>query len=178
MRSEFIGAVIVVCGTVVAVKYFEHRSRVASLTAESGVIAAAAPKTDAKPSRQSAYGSEVRLSAGANHQYFVTAAINDRPASFLVDTGASYVALRDTDARDAKIYVTLADYNHAVRTANGETKAALVEIREIEIDGIRVENVQAFVLPDDQLDINLLGMSFLSKLESVESSNGELVLKG
>jgi aspartyl protease family protein len=178
MRSEFVGAVIVVCVAIVAVKYFEHRSHVASLAAGSGVIATAAPKAAARPTRQSAYGSEVRLSAGANHQYFVTAAVNDRPASFLVDTGASYVALRDSDARDARIYVALADYKHAVRTANGETKAALVEIREIEIDGIRVENVQAFVLPDDQLDINLLGMSFLSKLESVESRNGELVLKG
>jgi aspartyl protease family protein len=178
MRTEFIGAVIVVCGTVVAVKYLEHRSHVVSLSAADGVIAAAAPASEAKPSRQSAYGSEVRLTAGTNHQYFVTAAINDRPASFLVDTGASYVALRDSDAREARIYVTLADYKHAVRTANGETKAALVEINEIEIDGIRVEGVQAFVLPDDQLDINLLGMSFLSKLESVESSNGELILKG
>lgn len=178
MRSEFIGAVIVVCGTVVAVKYFEHRSHVASLTAESGVIAAAAPKTAARPTRQSSYGGEVRLSAGANHQYFVTAAVNDRPASFLVDTGASYVALRDSDARASKIYVSHADYKHAVRTANGETKAALVEIGVIEIGGILVEDVQAFVLPDDQLDINLLGMSFLSKLDSVESSNGELVLKG
>jgi aspartyl protease family protein len=65
-----------------------------------------------------------------------------------------------------------------VRTANGETKAAMVDIDVIEIDGIRVENVRAFILPDEQLAMNLLGMSFLSQLESVEQKNGELVLKG
>jgi aspartyl protease family protein len=121
---------------------------------------------------------EVRLSAGDNHQFYVTAAVNGRPSSFLVDTGASFVALRDSDARAANLYVSWADYKHPVRTANGETKAALIEIDVIEIDKIRVENVKAFILPDDQLGMNLLGMSFLSKLESVEARGRELVLRG
>jgi len=54
----------------------------------------------------------------------------------------------------------------------------MIDIRQIEIDGIRVENVKAFVLADDQLSVNLLGMTFLSRLESVEARGGQLVLRG
>lgn len=177
MRSELLGAVICICATVVAVKHFDEQDAVVG-EADPQILASAAAVASPKTSRAGSYGGEVRLPAGVNHQYFVTAAVNHRPASFLVDTGASYVALRDSDARAANIYVSWADYKHAVRTANGETRAALIDIDLIEIDGIRVENVKAFILPDEQLAMNLLGMSFLSKLESVEQRNGELVLKG
>ena len=180
MRSEIIGAAVLISATVIAVKHFEAKdSAVAAAAAETGsVIAAATPTAAPAPLKSAYYGREVRLPAGPNHQYFVTAAVNRRPASFLVDTGASYVALRDSDARAANIYVSWADYKHPVRTANGETKAALIDIDIIEIDGIKVENVKAFILPDEQLGMNLLGMSFLSQLESVEQRGGELVLKG
>lgn len=177
MRSEILGAAACVCATIVAVKYFEMRSA-ESETSAPAVIAAATPAPMTSTAHKAQYGREVRLPADSFHQYFVTAAVNRRPASFLIDTGASYVALRDSDARAANIFVSWADYKHPVRTANGETKAAMIDIEAIEIDGIRVENVRAFILPDDQLSINLLGMSFLSKLESVEQRGGELVLKG
>lgn len=175
MRSEIITAAVCVCTAVVATKHFD---KTATPPAEAAIAAAATPLT-AAPIRQSdSVGGEVRLAADGNHQYFVTAAVNQRPASFLIDTGASFVALRDSDARAANLYVSWSDYTQPVRTANGETKAAIVTIDAIEIDGIRVENVKAFILPDDQLSMNLLGMSFLSKLESVEQRGGELVLKG
>ncbi len=183
MRSEFLGAAAMICATVVAVKHFEAQKAVAESGAQAGGVIAAATPAAAAPVQKSAdhagdYGREVRLLAGSNHQYFVTAAVNRRPASFLVDTGASFVALRDSDARAANIHVSWSDYKHPVRTANGDTKAAMIDIDLIEIDGIRVENVKAFILPDEQLAMNLLGMSFLSQLESVEQRNGELVLKG
>ena len=88
------------------------------------------------------------------------------------------MALRESDAAAAGVYTTAADYTHAVRTANGETKAALVTLRSMEIGELRLDDVKAFILPDDQLGMNLLGMSFLSRLQSVEAKNGELILKG
>ena len=42
----------------------------------------------------------------------------------------------------------------------------------------RIEGVKAFILKDEQLSVNLLGMSFLSRLESVEARKGELLLRG
>lgn len=124
------------------------------------------------------WGDEVRIAAAPDRQYYVNAEVNRRSARFLVDTGASYVALRDSDARAAGIYTSYTDYKYPVHTANGETKAAFVTIEEIEIEGLRLEGVKAFILKDEQLTVNLLGMSFLSRLESVEARKGELLLRG
>jgi len=95
-----------------------------------------------------------------------------------VDTGATYVALRESDAREAGVYTSHTDYTYPVKTANGETRAAFVTLEEIEINGLRVDDVKAFILRDEQLAVNLLGMSFLSRLESVEARRGEMVLRG
>ncbi|MEQ1930098.1 MAG: TIGR02281 family clan AA aspartic protease [Parvularculaceae bacterium] len=180
MRAELGVAALVVVSTVLGVRYWETRTALpaGSVGQEEAVLAAAGPTLAPASPYAAGYGEEVKIAASTDHQYYVTAAVNAAPASFLIDTGASYVALRDSDARRAGIYTTHSDFRHPVRTANGETKAALIDIREIEIDGIRVESVKAFVLADDQLSVNLLGMSFLSKLESVEARGGQLVLRG
>ncbi len=182
MRAELAAAFIVVAAAIGGVRYWESSSsRLMSAggeASEPGALAATRAKSDAASSYRAGWGEEVRIPAAGDRQYYVTAAVNDAPASFLIDTGASYVALRQSDAERAGIYTAWTDYDHPVRTANGETKAALVTISAIEIDAIRVENVKAFVLPDDQLSVNLLGMSFLSRIESVEARGGELVLRG
>jgi aspartyl protease family protein len=180
MRTEFVAAAAIVVTAVFGVRFLEARSAVKGPNTDIAAVVEAASPTIAPAASpyDAGWGEEVKIAASRDHQYYVTAAVNSAPASFLVDTGASYVALRDSDARRAGIFANYADFNSPVRTANGETKAALVEIRLIEIDGIRVENVKAFILADDQLSVNLLGMSFLSKLESVEARGGELVLRG
>jgi len=181
MRSEALGAVFCICATVLGVKYFERSEGegiFSSQQATTPVAASAQPVSPVSPYQAGYSGYEVRIPEGQHHQYFVTAAVNRRPFSFLVDTGASYVALRRSDARRAQIHVDRADFTYEVRTANGITNAALVDIDDIEIDLIRIKNVKAFILPDEQLGTNLLGMSFLSKLESVEARQGELVLRG
>ena len=175
MRTEIIAAGIIVATAVVGTRYMDIKTETASANPPSLAAVSAAP---AAASTSSPWGREVRITASRDHQYYVDADVNRRSANFLVDTGASYVALRETDARDAGIYTTWTDYTYPVRTANGETKAAFVTLDEMEINGIRVEGVKAFILPDDQLAINLLGMSFLSRLESVEARAGELVLRG
>ncbi|MEM6414691.1 MAG: TIGR02281 family clan AA aspartic protease [Pseudomonadota bacterium] len=180
MRSDFVFAILVVLVAVGGVEYLEQRKD-AALPVEAQAPIRSPAIAAAMPSIQStAYHneSEVRILGGAHDQFFVTAAINRNPASFLIDTGASYVALRESDALASGIYTKIDDYIHPVRTANGETSAALVTLRTVEIDNLRVDNVKAFILPDEQLSMNLLGMSFLSRLDSVEARRGELVLRG
>jgi aspartyl protease family protein len=183
MRAELAAAAIVVVAAVSGVHYWESNTAHTAGDEESAAAGAFTASRRGSDERSAPYRSrwgvgEVRVPAAGDHQYYVTAAVNNAPASFLVDTGASYVALRESDAERAGIYTAWTDFDYPVRTANGETRAALVTIRAIEIDAIRVENVKAFILPDDQLGVNLLGMSFLSRIKSVEASNGELVLRG
>lgn len=177
MRSEFFAAAILVSCTIIAVRVID-RDRPpapdhAALAVARGDVAQAHVV-----SARSDRAREVHIAAGHDNQYYVNVAINRRAANFLIDTGASYVALRESDAREAGIYTSWTDFTYPVRTANGETKAAFVTLDQMEIDDIRVEGVKAFILPDDQLSINLLGMSFLSRIDSVEARSGEMVLRG
>ncbi len=177
MRAEFAAAALIVVSAVAGVRYWEAKQNAQPPEAPAPTLATA-QKPAPRPGPAYAGIDEVRLSASQDHQFYVTASINNAPSSFLVDTGAAYVALRDSDARKAGIYTSWNDYTQPVRTANGETKAAVVELRFIEIGPLRVENVKAFILADDQLGVNLLGMSFLSRLHSVETRSGEMVLRG
>ena len=113
----------------------------------------------------------------ADNGHFQTAAVVDgRRMDFLVDTGASVIALRESDAARLDIHPVPRDYTARASTANGVIKAAPVELNRVEVGGIVVRNVAAFVLPDEALGKNLLGMSFLSKVRW-EHRNGTLVLE-
>ncbi len=176
MRSEvFTAAAIILC-TIAVVRRVDNAPGTNAGSPQE--LASIQSVSSGRSPDRGAWSHTVRISSSRDHQFYINANVNQRSAHFLIDTGASYVALRDSDAREAGIYTAWTDYNYPVRTANGETKAALVTIDEIQIDGIRVEGVKAFILPDDQLSINLLGMSFLSRIESVEARANEMLLRG
>ncbi len=100
------------------------------------------------------------LKAGQNGHFFVKAEINGRSVKVLVDTGASAVALSYEDAKDIGLRPGSLDFNVPVSTANGVTKAAGVNLDKIEIDGVRVSDVQGLVMPEGVMRGSLLGMSF------------------
>jgi aspartyl protease family protein len=117
------------------------------------------------------------LKAGQNGHFFVKAEINGRNVNVMVDTGASAVALSYEDARDIGLHPNNLDYNIPVSTANGIAKAAGVNLDKVEIDGVRVSDVQGMVMPEGVMRGSLLGMSFLSKLKSFKVEDGVLYLK-
>jgi aspartyl protease family protein len=117
------------------------------------------------------------LAAGANGHFFTKADINNRAVDVLVDTGASVVALSYEDAERIGLKPRNLTFDVKVNTANGEGKAARVMLREVEIDSVRVSNVEGMVLQKGALRGTLLGMSFLSRLRSFSVGNGKLVLK-
>ena len=110
-------------------------------------------------------------------QYQVEGAVEGRRLDFIVDTGASVVALRERDAARLGIHPVPRDYTASVSTANGVVKAAPVQLASVEVGGIRVYGVRAMVLPDAALSENLLGMSFLSRVRRFEMANGRLVME-
>jgi aspartyl protease family protein len=117
------------------------------------------------------------LKSGQNGHFFVRADINNSGIMVIVDTGASTVALRYEDAQKIGLRPHTLDYSIPVSTANGMAKAAVVMLDEVEIDGVRVSNVQGMVMPEGAMQSSLLGMSFLSKLTSFRVENGVLYLK-
>ena len=71
---------------------------------------------------------------------------------------------------------TADDFKYEVKTANGVTRAAIVDIERLQIGRILVENVDAAVLDDTALDSTLIGMSFLNRLTKFQVENGALLL--
>jgi len=103
--------------------------------------------------------------------------IDGQRIDFMIDTGASMVALNETSAARFGVRPSRGDYNATVSTANGTIKAARARIAMIELGGLIVRDVDAMVLPDEALSENLLGLSFLSKLKRFEYANGQMVLE-
>jgi len=112
----------------------------------------------------------------ANEQGHVVidAAVNGAPVRLPVDTGASLVTLTPADARTAGITSGELVFNNRVSTANGSARMAPVTLREIRIGQLSIYDVPAAVL--ENLNISLLGMSFLSRLQSYEMREGKLTI--
>ena len=110
-------------------------------------------------------------------QYQVEGSVDGRRMDFIVDTGATVVALRERDAARLGIHPSAREYTASVSTANGVIRAAPVRLSSLEVRGIRVHDVKAMVLPDQALSENLLGMSFLGRVRRFEIANGRLVLE-
>ncbi len=103
--------------------------------------------------------------------------IDGQRIAFMVDTGASVVALNERSAARFGLRPSRNDYRATVSTANGTVKAAPTRLARIEVGGLVVHDVEAMVLPDEALSENLLGLSFLSKLKRFEYANGTMVLE-
>jgi aspartyl protease family protein len=103
--------------------------------------------------------------------------IDGQRIGFMVDTGASVIALNEKSAARFGLRPSRADYNATVTTANGTIKAARTRIPVVQVGELTVRDVDAMVLPDEALSENLLGLSFLSKLKRFEYANGQMVLE-
>ena len=103
--------------------------------------------------------------------------IDGQRIAFMVDTGASVIALNESSAARFGFRPSRNDYRATVTTANGTVKAAPTRLARVDVGGLVVHDVDAMVLPDEALSENLLGLSFLSKLKRFEYANGKLVLE-
>ncbi|MDA9412748.1 TIGR02281 family clan AA aspartic protease [Bradyrhizobium sp. CCBAU 51745] len=103
--------------------------------------------------------------------------IDGQRIGFMVDTGASVVALNETSAARFGLRPSRNEYSATVTTANGTVKAARTRIAMLEVGDLVVRDVDAMVLPDAALSENLLGLSFLSRLKRFEYANGQMVLE-
>lgn len=138
---------------------------------------AAAVRPAYEPRPPTTSGRSLMLDSDRQGHFKVEARIDGRHIDFMVDTGASLVIMRESDAAQVGIRPLPRDYSATVSTANGKIKAAPAKLGRIEVGGITVYDVPALVLPDEALGQNLLGVSFLSRLKRYEYANGRMVLE-
>ncbi len=138
---------------------------------ETDLNLAAAPDRPAQP-----LGRKVVIKADARGHFTSAFKLNGRTVDGMIDTGATLVAINSSTARRIGISLNAADFKHQVNTANGAIKAALVTVDRLQIGKITLDGVQAVVLDDKALRTNLIGLSFLQRLEKYQVENGALLL--
>jgi aspartyl protease family protein len=120
----------------------------------------------------------VQIPRSQNGEFALRARINGVTAPMVVDTGATSVVLTYETAKAAGLPLELLDYNVDVETAGGHTKAARLTLNRLAIGKLVERSVPALVVPHGQMKTNLLGMSFLDRLESWEVRSDHLMLRG
>jgi aspartyl protease family protein len=113
---------------------------------------------------------------GADGHFWAEAKVDGRAVRFLIDTGATAVALSQTDAKRLGIDTKGLDYSYKVITASGQTRAAKVKLASVSVAGAQVRDVDALVI-ENGLETSLLGMSYLGRLSSFQATPRALILR-
>ena len=112
--------------------------------------------------------------SGGGH-FYTAVDVNDEPIRFLVDTGASTVALTVEDARRAHVVFDPAQFTVIGKGASGDVRGQEVRIASIVLDGKRASDISGVVL--EHSDISLLGQSYLRHVGTVEIKGDQMRLR-
>jgi aspartyl protease family protein len=124
---------------------------------------------------QQVVGKEVRVRMGRDGHFWVNATINGVERRMLIDSGATVTAISQQTAEAASIDTGTGLAPVVLRTANGVAPAKTGAIRELEVGNIVARNLKVVTAPGlGGLDV--LGMNFLSKLESWRVEGRTLIL--
>jgi aspartyl protease family protein len=120
----------------------------------------------------------VQIARAQSGEFALQARINGISAPMVIDTGATSVVLSYETAKAAGLPLELLEYDVDVETAGGHTKAARLTLDRLAIGKLVERSVPALVVQRGQIKTNLLGMSFLDRLESWEVHPDKLMLHG
>lgn len=120
-------------------------------------------------------GSELRVRMASDGHFWVTASINGVKARMLIDSGATVTALSPRTAREAHVQTGSGLAPVVLRTANGTASAETGKIDELRVGNIVARDLRVVTSPGlGNLDV--LGMNFLSKLQSWRVEGRTLIL--
>lgn len=145
-----------------------------TLTGHHDVTLAPAPTPQATIAY---YGEETVLARQPNGHFYADADVGGTPVHFLVDTGASEVALTAADASNLGLEWTDDDLRYVGQGAGGRIYGVPVTLDEVSLGGFRGEHVAAVIVPKG-LPVSLLGQSFLSRVPKLDIAGDKLTLGG
>jgi aspartyl protease family protein len=171
MRSVIVFAVLALAASVAI-------PRLATRMSAAPSAPSAVPTNRAIPAAQSSSNARsFVVQRDARGHFQVDARVDGRRMGFMVDTGATVIALTASAAGQLGIHPAQREYVAEVKTANGVVRAAPAQLGIVEVGNLIVRDVAALVMPDEALSENLLGLSFLSRLRRFEYADGKLVLE-
>lgn len=108
---------------------------------------------------------------GVDNMFRTTGSINGYPVNFLVDTGASSIAISSKEAKRLGINYKLNGKPTWVSTASGVEKAMSVSIDRVTISGVTIRSVDGLVIEGEEPTTPLLGMSYLKRFKIINDGN-------
>lgn len=124
---------------------------------------------------QSVVGSEVRIPVSDDGHFYARAQINGVERTLMVDSGASYTSLSVDTAAAVKVTADASAPPVPIHTANGVVLAQPARIATLAVGGITARDAPAMVASEFG-DVDVLGMSFLSKLKAWRVEGKTLIL--
>jgi aspartyl protease family protein len=119
-------------------------------------------------------GSRIVLPADSRGHFMTQGAINGRPVTFMLDTGATSIALSAADAQRIGL-----DYSRAQRvqmnTANGVASGYKLRLQSVRVGDVEVYDIDAIVSPQP-MPFVLLGNSFINRF-SMRRDADQMVLE-
>jgi aspartyl protease family protein len=164
-----LSAISAVASAETVLKLAERGTALRAASAEAAV----AP---APPVAEPDSGSAATIAKAGDGHYWASAQVNGARVRFLVDTGATAVALTAADASRLGLDLSRLDFHYRVVTASGEARAASVKLASVDVGGAKVADVDALVI-DRGLDTSLLGMTYLGRLSSFQATRQALILR-
>ena len=107
--------------------------------------------------------------------FYVHANVNGQLVHFIVDTGATTVALTEADAERVGIKFDPDNFDVIGSGASGAVSGAEIQIASVELDGKEVNNIRGVVIEGGEM--SLLGQSYLSQLNNVQMSGDTMILR-
>ncbi|MEO8456056.1 MAG: TIGR02281 family clan AA aspartic protease [Sphingomicrobium sp.] len=129
-------------------------------------------RSSASPAKGSE--AEVTIERNSDHHYYADAVVNGHSVHFMIDTGASETALTEADARAVGLQVDPSKYEVIGDGASGIVRGQYVQLKGIDLGGIRQQAVRAVIVPG--ATVSLLGQPFLEKVDEILIRQGEMRL--
>lgn len=119
---------------------------------------------------------DIVLDRKADGHFYATVEVNGRPIRFLVDTGATAIALTADDAHALGFGWTPSELAIVGRGASGEVKGKIVELHHLKLGDKEARNMRAAIIPEG-LPVSLLGHSFLRQIGSLQIADDRMILR-
>lgn len=133
------------------------------------------PATKTEPELLIAVPEKTVLYRAANGHFLTDAMVDNQTVRFIVDTGATSVALTMADAQRIGIPFDPAEFRVIGRGASGDVHGTMVKLHSLKVGDHEIRDVEAAIVAEG-LDISLLGQSWLSRIGTVQISGDVMTL--
>jgi aspartyl protease family protein len=133
------------------------------------------PTKGQEPVASANSATEVTLQRSSDRHFYATAKVNGHDVRFLVDTGASEIALTEDDARKVGIRFDPSKHELLGEGASGYVRGQYVKLDTLQLDGFSQDSAKAVVV--EGANVSLLGQPFLENIDEIVIRKDEMVLR-